>query len=207
MNIGERLNKLRPYVLGLRFSETSPLIDCLFKEFWTVKDSDEIAFAKTDVENQYICYTVNPSVNIDNLLDYIESLIKYNLDEESKVILFKEKMQELKNIFEQNNLKTLQNLRIVLSDDKQTHSPILNSVLALDTKPKQSDIKQIITPPTHTIRDEYLDDKEIPSNNTIRDEYLDDKELPNDKRITKPVCRCVGNERCSVCLGIDLDDE
>lgn len=205
MNINERLNKLRPYVLGFRFSETSPLIDCYFKDFWTVSDSEEIFFAKTDAENQFICYSTNPSITIDHLLDFIESLIKYNLDEESKVLLFKEKMQELKNIFENNDLKTLRNLRIVLSDDKQSFAPILNSVLGLDTK--QPGIKQSVNPPIHTVRDEYLEDKEIPNNKTLRDDYLDDKELPTDKRMTKPVCRCVGHERCSVCLGIDLEDE
>lgn len=182
MNINERLNKLRPYVLGFRFSETSPLIDCYFKDFWNISDSEEIFFAKTDTENQYICYSTNPSITIDHLLDFIDSLIKYNLDEESKVMLFKEKMQELKTIFESNDLKTLQSLKISLNDNKVPQSLNLDMNIQIEK-----------TPPTHSF------EKPAP--------IQSQPSLNNTNGHIKPVCRCVGNERCSVCLGIDDYEE
>lgn len=194
MTIGERLNKLRPYVLGFRFSESSPLVDCYFKDYWIINNSNEIFFAATDTECQYICYTSNPSISIDNLLDYIENLIKYNLDEEIKVELFKEKMQDLKKIFENNDLKTLQKLKIVFGDvDKELPFQ--------PTKPIQPIVQEINTakPVVMNFENDIKTTDEI--NNFTK------KEIETQPtKVVKPVCRCVGSERCSVCLGIDEDE-
>jgi hypothetical protein len=56
--IQERLNLLRPYVIGIRYLEGIQLVDAVLKEGWTVPESQLIQKQKVDGEENYICSIV-----------------------------------------------------------------------------------------------------------------------------------------------------
>jgi hypothetical protein len=55
---------------------------------------------------------------VNTIVDSIKNVIKYNREIEEKELLFGLKVQELKNIFEKQNLITLQDLKFDLESNK-----------------------------------------------------------------------------------------
>ena len=69
--IQERLNALRPYVIGIRYLQGIQLVDAILKEGWTVPNSQVIQKEKVDgEENYYMFFSENDDIDIDDLLDY-----------------------------------------------------------------------------------------------------------------------------------------
>jgi hypothetical protein len=48
MNIQDTLDKLQPYVIGIRYLDGTPLVDAVFKEGWTVIEDANIKKVKGD---------------------------------------------------------------------------------------------------------------------------------------------------------------
>ena len=57
------------------------------------------------------------NVGVDDILDYIEEVIKYNKEEEMKAQLLSIKLEELKVLFHNNSLETLKTLEFNLTHD------------------------------------------------------------------------------------------
>ena len=56
--------------------------------------------------------------DVDRITSNIKSIVKYNLEREEKEELFENKVNELKGIFEKQNLKNLKNLKFQLNTNK-----------------------------------------------------------------------------------------
>jgi len=56
--------------------------------------------------------------DVDRITSNIKSIVKYNLEREEKEQLFENKVNELKGIFEKQNLKNLKNLKFQLNTNK-----------------------------------------------------------------------------------------
>ena len=106
--IQERLNKLKPFVKGIRFVNTASVVDVQLKEGWSIGDNDKILVkrGKTD-ENYFMFYSEDSSVSFDDLLDYVEKTININVENEKKLELIKLKIEELKKHFESKPLSVL----------------------------------------------------------------------------------------------------
>lgn len=126
--IQERLNKLKPFVKGIRFVNTASVVDVQLKEGWSIGDNDKILVkrGKTD-ENYFMFYSEDPSVSFDDLLDYVEKTININVENEKKLELIKLKIEELKKHFESKPLSVLRTLKFefdeVLIPNKLNSSP------------------------------------------------------------------------------------
>jgi len=115
--IQERLNLLRPYVIGIRYLEGIQLVDAVLKEGWTVPKSQLIQKQKVDgEENYYMFYSDNEDIDIDDLLDYVQEVINLNIEREKKYELLKEKVAELQKIFKDSSLNKLQRLKFIFSE-------------------------------------------------------------------------------------------
>jgi hypothetical protein len=115
--IQERLNTLRPYVIGIRYVQGIQLVDAILKEGWTVPESQLIQKEKVDgEENYYMFFSDNEDIDIDDLLDYVREIIDLNIEREKKYELLKEKVAELQKIFKDNSLTKLQRLKFIFSE-------------------------------------------------------------------------------------------
>jgi hypothetical protein len=146
-NIQKTLDSLQPYVIGIRYSQGLPLVDTVFKEGWTLPESQTIKKAKgNDEMNYYMIYGETPSITIDNLLEYVGLVIKANQEKEKKQELLKIKFDEMKKLFKTLPLTKLQLLRFnfeeVLDDEISIND--VDIEINEDTQPEQEE--EIIQP-------------------------------------------------------------
>lgn len=117
-NIQKTLDALQPYVIGIRYLEGTVLVDAVFKEGWTVPEDSQIKKAKGDDSmNYYMLFSETPNIGLDEILAYVERIIKLNLEREKKHELLREKVNELKELFKKNSLQTLTRLRFTFKEE------------------------------------------------------------------------------------------
>jgi hypothetical protein len=116
--IQKTLDSLQPYVIGIRYMEGTPLVDVVFKEGWSVPDEPNIKRIKGDESmNYHMILSDAKGVGLDELLGYVERVIKLNQEREKKHELLREKVNELKEIFKRNSLTSLSRLKFVFGDE------------------------------------------------------------------------------------------
>jgi hypothetical protein len=110
--IQERLDKLKPYIKGMRFVNSSTVVDALLKENWSIPASETIMVKKgKSEENYYMFYSEESDSTFDYILDYVEKVINFNIENEKKLELIKVNIEELKKHFETKSLDVLKTLK------------------------------------------------------------------------------------------------
>lgn len=201
--IQERLNALRPYVIGIRYLQGVQLVDAVLKEGWMVPESKLIQVERVDGEdNYYMFFSDRDDVDIDDLLDYVQEIIDINVEREKKFELLKVKVDELKKIFKETSLLKLQRLKFTFSDpdvlptlmdmdnfdelDDEEPQPKLEVETKVNKKPtKKSQIKET------TQTNIKHNDIELPP----KGEKIELEEF-NEPNV---VCKCGPSEVCPVC--------
>jgi hypothetical protein len=118
-NLQKTLDSLQPYVIGIRYLEGQTVVDAVFKEGWTVPESEIIKKIKGNDElNYYMIFSERDGIGLDELLDYVDTTIKANIEREKKHELLKEKVNELKEIFKKTSLVKLKNLKFTFNDEE-----------------------------------------------------------------------------------------
>lgn len=122
-------------------------LDLKLPSTWTVLKNHIIGIEVLPSETQlkdtnfkiYSLVCKNTKDELDNLEKSYDNIIKYNLEKQEKEKLFKLKIQELKSIFEKEQLDNLKNLRIdfeinesLLDDERQGDKT--DDVLVQDTE-------------------------------------------------------------------------
>ncbi len=166
-NIQKTLDSLQPYVIGIRYVEGVPVIDTVFKEGWTLPDSDKIKKAKgNDDINYYMIYSELENILVDDLLDYVNLTIKLNIEREKKHELLKVRVNELKEVFKKNTLEKLNRLKFNFGDEELTTitdidleepSPTITKLQNDETMNEEEEkekLKQLIIPKNTQFLDE-----------------------------------------------------
>jgi len=118
-NLQQTLDALQPYVIGIRYLDGHPVVDTVFKEGWTVPDSDIIKKVKGNNElNYYMVFSEKDGIGLDELLEYVNVTIKANIEREKKHDLLKEKVNELKELFKKTSLTKLRRLKFAFDDEE-----------------------------------------------------------------------------------------
>lgn len=118
MKLQEMLDKLQPYLLGIRYLEGIPLLDVVLKEGWIIPDEKDINKLKggDDSVNYYMVFSENKTKSLDELLDYVDGVIKLNQEREEKNQLLRVKVNELKEFFKVHTLAKLNKLKFTIED-------------------------------------------------------------------------------------------
>ena len=126
-NLQKTLDALQPYVIGIRYLDGIPVVDTVFKDGWTLPDSNLIDKAKgNDEMNYYMLFSNKDGIGLDELLEYVSITIKVNVEKEKKHELLKVKVNELKELFKKTSLAKLQ--RLVFSFDEEDLMPVLSDL-------------------------------------------------------------------------------
>ncbi len=130
MNFTELLSYLFPYMSGIRKVKQYVSIDLVFPTGWTFPT--EIVEKTNVVQNEnykgsgtFLSFVAEPDEKLEQTIETIFELIGYNLERQEKEKLLKNKIQELKQIFESSKLNELQNLKFELPYDDDD---LLNSL-------------------------------------------------------------------------------
>jgi hypothetical protein len=136
MSLYKEFSILFPYLKSVRKLKTYLSFDIFFPDTWKLpkKYVNEKALIENDSElNGYRLFSFVAEFNelsIDEVTNSIKNVIAYNKDREEKERLFQSKVDELKTIFEKQNLNNLQALKfeitehkIELEDDEESSEP------------------------------------------------------------------------------------
>jgi len=123
MSFFKEFSSLLPYVQSVRTIKEYLSFDILFPSEWKLpkKYVDEKRVVEQETTNpgsrffSFVC-EINES-EFERISNNIKSIIKYNLDREAKEKLFEDKVNELKSIFEKQNLNNLKNLKFELKNN------------------------------------------------------------------------------------------
>jgi hypothetical protein len=113
--IQERLNELRPYVVGIRYLQGIQLVDAVLKEGWAVPESQVIQRERVDGdENYYMFFSENEDIDIDDLLDYVQEIINLNIEREKNMNYLNLKLLNCKRFLKITHLINYKSLNLLL---------------------------------------------------------------------------------------------
>ena len=201
--IQNRLNGLHPYILGIRYIQDIIFVDAIFKDNWVIKTNDTIKqVLSDDNKNHYIFYSEDKNIAIDNILDLIEGIIKYNIERELKHKFLILKVDELKQIFKDNSLDTLKRLTFTLNEDILIPNDLPKEELPIDTPiAEETKISESIVEDIPTIKqreskpNNFKGKVELPPKNKIELEFHE-----SSKELTEGTCKCGPDEFCPKCM-------
>ena len=111
----------KQYLKSVRVIKDYISFDMIFPNTWSIlkNHTKDIEVIKNESdENKVVISFVTPfeEESIDNVEDSIKNIVKYNIEREEKEKLFKNKVQELKSIFESQKLDSLKSLKFDIED-------------------------------------------------------------------------------------------
>jgi hypothetical protein len=120
MSLYKEFSALLPYLQSVRKLQNYLTFDVSFPTTWKLPkkyvEEDKVMEQNSKVENYRLFSFVSEITEdgIEKVSQNIQNIIKYNLEREEKETLFNNKVNELKVIFEKQNLKNLKNLKFDL---------------------------------------------------------------------------------------------
>jgi hypothetical protein len=120
MSLYKEFSALLPYLQSVRKLQNYLTFDVSFPTTWKLPkkyvEEDKVMEQNSKVENYRLFSFVSEITEdgIEKVSQNIQNIIKYNLEREEKEALFNNKVDELKIIFEKQNLKNLKNLKFDL---------------------------------------------------------------------------------------------
>ena len=124
MSFYKELLVLEPYFKSIRKLKDYLSFDLEITKTWKlpkkfVKEEQIVEFENNSVEMRSISFVAKMvESEITNLIFNIKNVIDFNRELEEKEKLFQNKVNELKNFFEKENLQNLQGLKFEINDIK-----------------------------------------------------------------------------------------
>jgi hypothetical protein len=121
MSLYKEIENIVDYCSSIRRLKTYLSFDMIFPTTWNILksqvDETKTVFNKSDDKGKNISFVseINEE-SISDTISKIETVINYNKEKEEKERLFKEKVNELKNLFEKGGLEDLKNLKFDVDD-------------------------------------------------------------------------------------------
>ena len=112
----ERMNEMMPYFRGIEMYNEALMVKVVFPKNWKAYPSDDgrIKTTASDDGTMTYYYADSKDTTYDEIFDLVEQTIKANQDIILKLKLLKEKVEELKELFQSTPYDDLLNLQFVL---------------------------------------------------------------------------------------------
>lgn len=119
MNIKERIEKLGMYFHSMNVASENNIIyvRVQFPKGWGCSELTEYNYKVKAVDDEipgYFYFFADMEIGFDKVFDAIEYNIQFNEEAQAKVSLLREKIEELKNIFETEDINVLKTLEFKL---------------------------------------------------------------------------------------------
>jgi hypothetical protein len=121
MSFYKEIEDLVDYVYSVRKLKTYFSFDIEFPPSWTILkthiDESKTVVNKNDKESKSFSFVSEiTDEDISETILKIKKIVEYNKEREEKLKLFNEKVNELKGLFEKQDLKELKHLKIDIED-------------------------------------------------------------------------------------------
>ena len=136
MSLYKEFSTLFPYLQSVRKIKNYLSFDVSFPNTWKLPkkyvDESKVMEQTTTIPNERLFSFVSEITedDVEKVSGNIQSIIKYNLEREEKEKLFDSKVNELKMIFEKQNLSNLKSLHF---DIKQNKLELVDNEEDIDT--------------------------------------------------------------------------
>ena len=171
MTLNEQLIRLSSYKINFNIYEGTVIISLEYPKDWTVLqvNSNDI---QTTSENGRQFYWVPLQTDVEKVFELIDETIEYNKDIEAKSELFKQKIDEMRKIFLEEDLQTLRTMEFKMKKKKLPKKKV--------TEEKEDNITEV---------NDTANDKQTPSENkqeevvteSIKEENMVSLEETNSK--------------------------
>ena len=124
MSLYKEFSTLLPYIQSVRKLKNYLSFDISFPKTWKLPkkfvEEDKILEQESSIiDNRFFSFVSEiTEEGVENTSKNIQNIIKYNLEREEKEKLFQNKVDELKHIFEKQNLKNLKSLQFEIKNNK-----------------------------------------------------------------------------------------
>lgn len=147
MNIKERIERLGMYFHSMNVAAENNIIyvRVQFPKGWGCSELTEYNFNVKSVTDEipgYFYFFANMEIGFDKIFDAIEYNIQFNEEAQAKVSLLREKIEELKDIFENEDINVLKTLEFKYKKKKP------KSIKVQKTVAEES--KEIVEPVSET---------------------------------------------------------
>ena len=123
MSLYTEFSTLFPYLQSVRKLKEYLSFDVSFPTSWKIPkkfiEEDKVMEQQQTINTHrlfsFVCEINEES--IEKTSNNIKNIVKYNLEREEKEKLFQSKVEELKNMFEKQNLQNLQNLKFEITSN------------------------------------------------------------------------------------------
>jgi hypothetical protein len=128
MDLKKRIEKITPYFFGMKMSveDNIVFVQTKFPSNWTISEFLEESFGVQGVvdakKNMQIFFTSIEN-GFDKVFDAIEYTIQMNLNALERLELFKKKVEELKSLFDSEDIERLKSLEFTFKKTKPKGKP------------------------------------------------------------------------------------
>lgn len=118
----DRMNEMIPYFRGIEMYNDALMVKVVFPNNWKAYPSDDgtIKVTASDDGSMTYYYGDSKETTYDDIFDLVEQTIKANQDIVLKLKLLKEKVEELKELFQANSYDDLVNLKFVIENNTKS---------------------------------------------------------------------------------------
>jgi hypothetical protein len=154
MNIKERIERLGMYFNSMNVAAENNIIyvRVQFPKGWGCSELTEHNFNVTAVTDEipgFFYFFANMEIGFDKIFDAIEYNIQFNEEAQAKVSLLREKIEELKNIFENEDINVLKTLEFkykkkkpkIVSDKNKSNKDTTIEATTITTNNENSEIE------------------------------------------------------------------
>ena len=156
MTLNEQLIRLSSYKINFNIYEGTVIISLEYPKDWTVLEINS-SDIQTTSENGRQFYWVPLQMDVEKVFELIDETIEYNKDIEAKSELFKQKIDEMRQIFLEEDLQTLRTMEFKMkkkkfpkkkvTEEKENNITEVNDAANGKQTPSENKQEEVITEP------------------------------------------------------------
>lgn len=156
MTLNEQLIRLSSYKINFNIYEGTVIISLEYPKDWTVLEINS-SDIQTTSENGRQFYWVPLQMDVEKVFELIDETIEYNKDIEAKSELFKQKIDEMRKIFLEEDLQTLRTMEFKMkkkklpkkkvTEEKENNITEVNDTANVKQTPSENKQEEVITEP------------------------------------------------------------
>lgn len=156
MTLNEQLIRLSSYKINFNIYEGTVIISLEYPKDWTILEINS-SDIQTTSENGRQFYWVPLQMDVEKVFELIDETIEYNKDIEAKSELFKQKIDEMRKIFLEEDLQTLRTMEFKMkkkklpkkkaTEEKENNITEVNDAANGTQTPSENKQEEVITEP------------------------------------------------------------